>query len=74
MALLESSSKEENVQIEYDDNTDCSIDDDISEGDYAVVNVTGKAKVVQYIAKIDEVNDGEYEGVILQKSSQLLKR
>ena len=63
MVLSESSSEEENVQIECDDNTDCSID----EGDYVVVNETGKARVVRYIARIDEVNDGKYEGVFFHK-------
>ena len=43
MVLSESSSEEEeNVQIEYDDNTDCLINDNIGEGNYVVVNVTGK--------------------------------
>ena len=42
--LSESTSEEENVQIENDDNTDCSIDDDIGEGNYVVVNVTEKKK------------------------------
>ena len=45
----------------------------IGEGDYAVVNVTGKARVVRYIARIDEVNDGEYEGVFLHKVPSCLK-
>ena len=73
VVLSESSSEEENVQIEYDDNTNCSIDDDIGEGDYVVVNVTGKARVVRYIARVDEVNDGEYEGVFLHKVPSCLK-
>ena len=67
MILSERSSEKENVTIEYDDNTDCSIDDDIGKGDYIVVNVTGKTQVVRYIARIDEVNDGEYECVFLIK-------
>ena len=73
MILSGTSSKEENVQIEYDDNTDCSIDDDIGEGDYVVVNVTGKARVVRYTARIDEVNNGECEGVFLHKVPSCLK-
>ena len=73
MVLSESSSEEENVQIEYNDNTDCSIADDIGEGDYVVVNVTGRARVVRYIARIDEVNDGKYEGVFLHKVPSCLK-
>ena len=73
MALSESSFEKENVQIGNDDNSDCSIDDEIGEGDYAVVNVTGKARVVRYIVRIDEVNDGEYESVFLHKVSSCLK-
>ena len=73
MVLSESSSEEENIQIECDDNTDCSIDHDIGEGDYVVVNVIGKATVVRYIARIDEVDDGEYEGVFLHKVPSYLK-
>ena len=69
MALSESFSEEENVQIEYDDNTDCSIDDDIGEGDYVVVNVTGKTRVERYIDRIDEVN----EGVLLHKVASCLE-
>ena len=72
MALSESSFRE-NVKIKYDDNTDCSIDDDIGEGDYVFVNVTGEARVVRYIARIDRVNKGEYEGVFLHKVPRCLK-
>ena len=38
-----------------------------------MVNVTGKARVVRYIARIDEVHDGEYEGVFLHKVPSCLK-
>ena len=62
-----------NIQIEYDDNTDCLIDDDIGEGDYVMENVTKKARVVRYIARIDEVNDGKYEGAFLHKVFSCLK-
>ena len=37
------------------------------------MNVTGKARVVQYIARIDKVNDGEYEGVFIHKVPRCLK-
>ena len=47
----------------YGDSNDCSIDDEIGEEDYVVVNVTRKARVMRYIVRIDQVNDGEYEGV-----------
>ena len=38
-----------------------------------MVKVTGKARVVRYIARIDEVNDGEYECVFLHKIPSCLK-
>ena len=38
-----------------------------------MVNVTRKARVVRYIARIDEVNDGQYEGVFLHKVLSCLK-
>ena len=38
-----------------------------------MVNVTGKARVVRYMARIHEVNDGEYEGVFLHKVPSYLK-
>ena len=38
-----------------------------------MMNVTGKARVVRYIARIVEVNDGEYEGVFLHKVPSCLK-
>ena len=38
-----------------------------------MVNVTGKERVMRYNARIDEVNDDEYEGVFLHKVSSCLK-
>ena len=38
-----------------------------------MVNVTGKARVVRYIARIDKVNNGEYERVFLHKVPNCLK-
>ena len=52
-SVIESSSEEENIV----------------EGDYVIVNVRGRSRVVQYIARIDEVDVNEYEGVFLQKLS-----
>ena len=68
-SLIESSSEEENIEIYYDDNSDFSMDKNIVEGDYVIVNVRGRSRVVQYIARVDEVDVNEYEGVFLQKLS-----
>ena len=38
-------------------------------GDYVIVNVKGRSRGVQYIARIDEVDGNEYEEVFLQKLS-----
>ena len=68
-SLIEISSEEENIEIYYDDNSDFSMDKNIVEGDYVIVNVRGRSRVVQYIARVDEVDVNEYEGVFLQKLS-----
>ena len=62
-SLIEISSEEENIEIHYDDNSDFSMDKNIVEGDYVIVNVRGRSRVVQYIARVDEVDVNEYEGV-----------
>ena len=41
--------------------------EDNAEGDFVVVNVRGKSRVIRYIARIDSVEDDEYEGVFLKK-------
>ena len=45
------------------------MDENIVEGDYVIVNIRGRTRVVQYIARIDEVDGNEYEGAFLQKLS-----
>lgn len=51
-----------------DSSSDCDLSDaEIVEGDFVVVNITGKSRVVPYIARIDSFEDGEYEGVFLKK-------
>ena len=40
--VTESSSEEENIEIHYDDNSDFSMDENIVEGDYVIVNVRGR--------------------------------
>ena len=67
--VIESSSEEENVEICYDDNSDFSMDKDIVKGDYVIVNARVRSRVVQYIARVDEVDGNKYEGVFLQKLS-----
>lgn len=54
--------------LELDDESDDAVDEmDIMEGDFVVIRLAGKSRVVHYIARID-VNDGkEYEGIFLQK-------
>ena len=69
----ESSDEDEAGQIEYDDDSDCSLDDNIIEGDFVVVNVTGRGRLVRYIARVDSVDADEYEGVFLQKVPGCLK-
>ena len=63
----DTSSENEKMEIEYDDESDCSLDEQIEEEDYVVVNVTEKGRIVRYIARVDELDDDEYEGVFLQK-------
>ena len=60
----QSSSEEENVQIEYGDNTGCSIDNDIGKRDYVVVDITVKVRVARCIARIDEVNEGVFLHIV----------
>ena len=42
-------------------------DDDIIEGDFVIVQIAGKCRQVNYIARIDSVDGIEYEGVFLKK-------
>ena len=45
-------------------------DDEIIEGDFVIVKVAGKARVVHYITRIDVVGKYEYEGIFLPKVSR----
>jgi len=46
---------------------DCGLsDEDIAEGDFVVVNVKEKFRVIPYIARINSFEDDEYEGVFLK--------
>ena len=53
-----------------DDSTDDStglIDTEVMEGDFVVVKVAGKSRVLNFIARVDVLDDLEYEGVFLCK-------
>ena len=43
------------------------IDEEIVEGDFVIVNIKGKSRVVPYIARIDSFEDDEYKSVFLKK-------
>ena len=56
--------------LELDDESDDTVDEmDVMEGDFVVVKVAGKSRIVHYIARVDVVEGKEYEGVFLQKVS-----
>lgn len=69
-ALLSSSSDDEEIEIHYDDESDC---DELNENveaavdDFVIVLVSGKSRSLKYIARIDDFDGNEYEGVFLQK-------
>ena len=44
-----------------------NIDFDITEGDFVVARVTGKARIVNYIARIDVISGDEYECAYLKR-------
>ena len=48
------------------------MDKNIVEGGYVIVNVRGRSRVVQYIARVDQVDGNEYEGVFLQNLSECI--
>ena len=62
-SVSKSSSEEKNIEIHYNDESDFSMDENIVEGNYVIVNVRGRSRVIQYIARVDEVDGNEYEKV-----------
>ena len=70
MSLIAEDSSEES-EIEYAETSDEDgvSDDEIIEGDFVIVKVAGKSRVVNYIARIDVVGTYEYEGIFLHKVS-----
>ena len=62
-----SSSSDSEPEMEFDDESDETLEDmDIIEGDFVVVKIAWKSRVVHYIARVDLVHDYEYEGIFLR--------
>jgi hypothetical protein len=63
------SSSESEVQLEDETDDEISVDTDIMEGDFVVVRIAGKSRIVNYIARVDVIDNDteEYEGVFLKK-------
>ena len=72
--IEESSSSSDEMEILYDDESDCDVNEIIeaNEGDYAIVLVSGRSRTLKYIARIHDVNDEEYEGVFLPKLNSII--
>ena len=71
-----SSSSSDEVEIHYADDSDCDKNETVDAriGDYAVVLVSGKARALKYIARVDDIDaDDEYEGVFLSKINSKIK-
>ena len=45
-----------------------NVDSDITEGDFGIERVEGKLRSVNFVARIDIIEDIEYEGVFLKKA------
>ena len=69
MSLIAEDSSEESA-IEYAETSDeDGVSNEIIEGDFVIVKVAGKSRVVHYIARIDVVGKYEYEGIFIHKVS-----
>ena len=58
-------------EFEFSDSSADDIDDtdeDVIEGDFVVVKVAGKSRIVNFIARVDTIDNDEYEGVFLRRS------
>ena len=66
-----SDDSESDMEIEYESEDTEPEDLGFIEGDFVIVRVEGKKRVVHYVARIDVVDEelNEYEGVFLQKDS-----
>ena len=64
------SSSSDGGDVMHDDESDCDSLDEIVEanvGDYVVVLVSRKSRTLKYIARVDEFDGKDYEGIFLQK-------
>ena len=53
------------------DNDRALSDEDMVKGDFVVVNVKGKYRVIPFVARIDSFEGDEYKGVFLKKIQSL---
>ena len=53
--------------VPLDDGTDSDVDNDLMEGDFVIVQVFGAKQSKFFIAKVDLINDDDYEGVFLKR-------
>ena len=69
-----SSDSDSDGSLQLDDESDISETDDIEimEGDFVIVKVAGKSRIVNYIARVDVVGGKYLEGVFLQKLQSLV--
>ncbi len=61
--IAEDSSEESAIEYAETSDEDGVSDDEIIEGDFVIVKVSGKSRVVHYIARIDVV--GKYEHTLM---------
>ncbi|KAK3744950.1 hypothetical protein RRG08_048346 [Elysia crispata] len=57
-------------EFEFSDSSADDIDDtdeDVIEGDFVVVKVAGKSRIVNFIARVDTIDNDKYGGVFLRK-------
>ena len=66
-----SSSSSDTTDVPCDDSSDDELYDaeEIIKGDFVIVKICGKSRVVYYIARVDVVDGDEYEGIFLQRMS-----
>ena len=70
---IESSSSDSDSDVNMEllsDNNDSEISDDeivAAEGDFVIVKVLKKSQFVHYVARIDNINEADYEGVFLRR-------
>ena len=54
------------------DDTNVSDDEELIQGDFVIVKlVSAKSRIAHYIARIDEMDENEFEGVFLKRESSL---